>query len=85
MRRESTQTEAYDRVDQLMKDRYPYLYLALAELPIWGEEVDKQVQMFIRGCQDMAVANLNWDFKTERYFRKHHWKVRRTRVVVSVL
>ena len=68
-----------------MKDRYHEWYLALGELPMWGEGVDKQVQICIRGCQDMVVANLNWSFKTERYFEKEHWNVRRTRVVASVI
>ncbi|KAF6229256.1 hypothetical protein HO133_007372 [Letharia lupina] len=81
IRQGKTQTEAYDCVDQLMKDRYRDWYLALAELPMWGEDVGKQVQVYIQGCQNMVVANLNWSFKTERYFGREHWNVRRTRIV----
>lgn len=84
MRQGKTQTEAYDCVDQLMKDRYHTWYLALAGLPMWGEDIDKQVQVYIQGCQNMVVANLNWSFRTERYFGKDHWSVRRTRMVPLV-
>ena len=34
--------------------------MTLAELPTWGEEVDKLVQQYIASVQNVALANLNW-------------------------
>jgi hypothetical protein len=29
-------------------------------LPIWGEKVDKKVQRYLRGIEDVALANAHW-------------------------
>ncbi len=62
-----TQQEAYNRAGELLKDRYRAWYIAQSELPQWGEEVDVQVQKYIKGCQDTILANMNW-----RYVPIHH-------------
>lgn len=54
--------QAFDSVDRLLRDCYRDWYLAIASLPQWGEEVDAQVQKYIQGVQDVALANLNWRF-----------------------
>ena len=66
IRQGKTQTGAYRCVEQLMKKCYHAWYLALAKLPMWGGDIDNQVQVYIRGCQNTVVANLNWSFWTER-------------------
>ncbi|KAG4419573.1 hypothetical protein IFR04_007275 [Cadophora malorum] len=55
----------------------------MADLPVWGEEVDKEVQRYIQGIQDVVLANVNWSFRTERYFGKKCHQVRETRVLDS--
>ena len=55
-----SQQEAYDQVSQLLNKRFRAWYLAQSEIPLWGEAVDVQVQTYIKGCQDMILANLNW-------------------------
>jgi hypothetical protein len=35
-------------------------YLTQAALPICGEKVDKEVQLYIQGIQDVALANAHW-------------------------
>lgn len=55
-----SQQEAYDQVNALLKKRYRRWYLAHSELPLWGEEVDVQVQLYVKGCQDIILGNLNW-------------------------
>ena len=93
-----TEQEAYDRVHELMRERYRSWYLALAELPIWGEEIDRQVQRYIKGMQDVALANAHWryvcldfegsfliyssSFRSERYFGKYNAEVRRTMRII---
>ena len=52
--------QAFDHVNQLLKDCYHDWYLALAGLPQWGEQIDAQVQKYIQGVQDVVLANLNW-------------------------
>ena len=55
-----SQQGAYDHVDDLLKKCYRKWYLSQSEIPLWGEAVDAQVQMYLKGCQDIIVANLNW-------------------------
>ena len=52
--------EAYDKIDILMKDRCRQWYLAWADVPQWGETIDKQVQKYIHAMQDVVTANLHW-------------------------
>ncbi|KAK2752859.1 hypothetical protein FQN54_008012 [Arachnomyces sp. PD_36] len=65
-----SQQEAYDRVSELLNQRYRRWYIAHSELPLWGEKIDTQVQLYLKGCQDVILGNLNWSFKSERYFGK---------------
>ncbi|KAL8729915.1 MAG: hypothetical protein Q9181_004841 [Wetmoreana brouardii] len=73
--------EAYDKIDVLLKARYRAWYLAQADLPQWGETIDRQVQKYIRAMQDVVTANMYWSFHTTRYFGKQTDFVRRTRVI----
>lgn len=59
-RQDLSQEAAYEAAGQAVRDRYRKWYLALAEVPMWGECIDVQVQKYIRGCQDIVLANLNW-------------------------
>ena len=52
--------QAFDRVNQMLQDRYRDWYLVLADLPQWGEKIDAQVQKYIQGVQDIVLANLHW-------------------------
>ncbi len=55
-----SQQEAYDQVNVLMHKRYRAWYVAHSEIPIWGEEVDAQVMMYLKGCQHQVLGHLNW-------------------------
>ena len=57
--------EAYDRINVLLKERYREWYLAQANLPQWGEVIDRQVQKYIRAMQDVITANMYWRYVTE--------------------
>lgn len=54
--------QAFDHVNTLLRGCYRDWYLALADLPQWGEEIDSEVQKYIRGVQDIVLANLSWRF-----------------------
>lgn len=55
-----SEQESYDRAHGLMRSLYKRWYLAQATLPIWEEQVDQQVQRYIKGIQDVALANAHW-------------------------
>lgn len=57
-----TEQQAYDQVHLMMRQCYKDWYLALVRLPIWGEEVDRDVQRYIKGIQDIALANAHWRY-----------------------
>jgi hypothetical protein len=50
-------------------------------LPSWGEEVDKQVAIYIQGMQDLIVATLHWSFNSARYFGKDELTVKQNRFI----
>ncbi|PKX98052.1 terpene synthase family protein [Aspergillus novofumigatus IBT 16806] len=72
---------AFNHIGNMLVARYRDWYLALAELPSWGEHVDAQVQQYIRGVQNVVMANLNWSFRSGRYFGDAKDIVRRSMIV----
>ena len=70
-----SQQEAYDRTNGLLMDRYRQWYLAHSEVPVWGEDIDVQVQQYLKGCQDVVLGNLNWRYALPRL--DHHRKQRK--------
>jgi hypothetical protein len=55
----STQ-EAVDKVGETLDNCYKSWYRALAELPIWGEKIDREVLRYLDACRDVALGNLHW-------------------------
>lgn len=52
--------QAYDAAGERLRALHREWYLAMADLPLWGEEVDAQAQEYVRGCQLLILANVNW-------------------------
>ncbi|KAG2753035.1 terpenoid synthase [Suillus brevipes Sb2] len=52
-----------------------------AILPSWGEEVDRQVAIYVQGLQDWIVANLHWSFESTRYFGNDGQAVKRDGII----
>ncbi|KAG2151672.1 terpene synthase [Suillus bovinus] len=52
-----------------------------AIIPSWGEEVDKQVAIYVQGLQDWIAGSLQWSFESARYFGKDRHIVKRDRIV----
>ncbi|CZR61268.1 uncharacterized protein PAC_11164 [Phialocephala subalpina] len=77
----STQ-EAFDTVGGMLQKAYREWYIAQADLPLWGEKIDADVQKFIEGCRNIMLANLNWHFKCDRYLPSIKEVVRKCRVIV---
>jgi len=72
---------AFNYVGSMLISRYRDWYLALAELPSWGERIDYAVQEYIRGVANIVKANLNWSFHSGRYFGKANEDIRKTWMV----
>ncbi|KAL1849095.1 hypothetical protein Plec18170_007754 [Paecilomyces lecythidis] len=76
-----SQEAAYQRIGEEITQRYREWYVALAELPLWGEEIDTQVQRYVAALQETVLANLNWSFHTRRYFGKGNEIARKQRLI----
>ncbi|KAJ8119947.1 hypothetical protein ONZ43_g3216 [Nemania bipapillata] len=67
MRQGCSEQDAMDRTGEIMEQCQKDWDNALANLPSWGEETDKEVQRYLGACRDVARANLWWSFKSGRY------------------
>ncbi|KAE8381454.1 isoprenoid synthase domain-containing protein [Aspergillus bertholletiae] len=72
---------AFDHIGGMLLSRYHDWYLALADLPSWGESIDSEVQQYIRGVQNVVKANLHWSFRSGRYFGEANEEVRKTGII----
>jgi hypothetical protein len=52
--------EALDKIDVMLNNCYRRWYRALADMPIWGEETDRQVLRYVDICRDVALGCLHW-------------------------
>ena len=52
-----------------------------ANLPSWGPEIDRQVNIYVDGLADWIVGSLHWSFDSERYFGKTGREVKKSRTV----
>ncbi|KAG9254334.1 Presilphiperfolan-8-beta-ol synthase [Emericellopsis atlantica] len=66
--------QAVDKIGDMVTDCYRRWYLALAELPSYGEKIDREVMKFVEVCRAVAQGNLYWrranrgnSFQTGRY------------------
>ncbi|KAE8354798.1 isoprenoid synthase domain-containing protein [Aspergillus coremiiformis] len=58
---------AFDHIGDMVLSRYREWHLALADLPSWSEDIDSEVQKYIRGMHNVLEAILAWSFHCERY------------------
>ncbi|KAH7019598.1 Presilphiperfolan-8-beta-ol synthase [Ilyonectria destructans] len=50
--------QAVDRIGDMVNNCYRKWYLALAELPSYGEKIDREVMKFVEACRAVAQGNL---------------------------
>jgi hypothetical protein len=58
---------AFEKSGNLLQSRYRDWYRNFAQLPFWEENIDRQVQLYLSGVQNVALANLNWRFVSLRF------------------
>ncbi|KAI1107633.1 Presilphiperfolan-8-beta-ol synthase [Jackrogersella minutella] len=73
--------QAVDKIGTMIDNCYKRWYTTLAEIPSYGEEIDRQVLLFIEVCRYLALGNLHWSFKTGRYLGLEGYDVRDTRIM----
>ncbi|KAI1386075.1 uncharacterized protein F4822DRAFT_304844 [Hypoxylon trugodes] len=52
--------QSVDELGVLIDGCYRRWYTALAELPSYGERVDREVLHFVDVCRNIALGNLHW-------------------------
>lgn len=72
---------AVDFVGSLCKQSIDRFIQDRKNLPSWGAEIDKEVQIYVQGLADWIVGSLHWSFESERYFAKNGLEVKLTRIV----
>ncbi|KAI1163815.1 Presilphiperfolan-8-beta-ol synthase [Nemania serpens] len=76
-----SEQQAVNKTEDMLDDCYRRWYRALAEMPIWGEDVDREVLKYVDGCRNIALGNLYWSYKSGRYLKDEGAQVRKTRVL----
>ena len=51
---------AVNRIGTMLDECYKRWYLALANMPVLGEETDRQVLRLADACRDVALGNVYW-------------------------
>ncbi|KAG2145306.1 isoprenoid synthase domain-containing protein [Suillus bovinus] len=72
---------AVDYVGRLCKDSIQRFEDSRDILPSWGEELDRQVAIYIEGLQNWIVGSLHWSFDSTRYFGNNGHIVKQNRIV----
>ncbi|KAG2061081.1 terpenoid synthase [Suillus hirtellus] len=72
---------AIDYVDRMCKGSIQRFEDNRDILPSWGEQLDKQVAIYIEGLQNWIVGSLHWSFDTTRYFGKNGHIVKQDRII----
>ncbi|KAK8080608.1 hypothetical protein PG997_008426, partial [Apiospora hydei] len=60
MEQGSSAQQAVDKIGDMINDCYVRWYSALAALPPYGEDIDREVLKFIEICRCVALGNLHW-------------------------
>ncbi|EWY82669.1 hypothetical protein FOYG_14764 [Fusarium oxysporum NRRL 32931] len=76
-----TDQQAVDQIGEMLYDCYRRWHMALANLPFWGEGIDRDVIKFVNGCRNIALGNLHWSLYTFRYLGNDGPEVKRTRMM----
>ncbi|KAK1229843.1 Sesquiterpene synthase Agr1 [Marasmius sp. AFHP31] len=72
---------AMDYVGDLCKQSIDRFLNDRAQLPSWGPEIDRQVDIYADGLADWIVGALHWSYESERYFGKTGPEIKKSRVV----
>ncbi|KAI0889276.1 Presilphiperfolan-8-beta-ol synthase [Annulohypoxylon maeteangense] len=74
--------QALNKISSMIHNCYKRYYMALANMPIWGEKTDRVVLRFVEACRNAALGNLHWSFKTGRYLGSGGNQLYETRTLI---
>ncbi|KAJ8597532.1 terpenoid synthase [Rhizopogon salebrosus TDB-379] len=72
---------AVDYLGRLCKSTVQRFEDNRAILPSWGEELDRQVGIYVEGLQNWIIGSLHWSFDSTRYFGKDGHTVKQDRII----
>ncbi|KAI0401917.1 isoprenoid synthase domain-containing protein [Xylaria palmicola] len=84
MRQGCSEQEAMDKTGDVMDQCQKDWDDAVANLPSWGEETDREVHRYLGACRDVARANLWWSFKSGRYLNAEEAAQARTNKILTL-
>jgi hypothetical protein len=70
-----------DHLSRLCKSAVQRFEDNRAILPSWGEELDRQVGIYVEGLQNWIIGSLHWSFDSTRYFGKDGHTVKQDRII----
>jgi hypothetical protein len=73
--------QAVDRIGDLCKQTIDSFVENQARVPSWGDDIDKDVKLYVNGLQEWIAGSLHWSFMTTRYFGENGGAVKATRIV----
>lgn len=73
--------QAVDRIGDLCKQTIDTFVENQARVPSWGDDIDKDVKLYVNGMQEWIVGSLHWSFMTTRYFGNNGGAVKATRII----
>jgi hypothetical protein len=72
---------AVDFVGELCKQSIDRFNKDRKLIPSWGDKIDKDIAVYVRGLADWIVGSLHWSFDSTRYFQNSGREIKKTRVV----
>ena len=60
MEQGNSEQQAVNRISGMIDECYKRCYSALANMPVMGLEVDRELLKFVEACRNVALENLYW-------------------------
>jgi hypothetical protein len=73
--------QAVDCIGEMCKQTIDSFIENQKRIPSWGESIDRDVKLYVRGLQEWIVGSLHWSFMTKRYFGENGGTVKANRIV----
>jgi alpha-muurolene/germacrene-A/gamma-muurolene/(+)-delta-cadinol synthase len=73
--------QAVDRIGEMCKQTIDTFVENQTRVPSWGDDIDKDVKLYVNGLQEWIVGSLHWSFITRRYFGENGGAVKASGIV----
>lgn len=72
---------AIDWLERYAADVHAGFLDNVANMPSWGEDVDRRVKIYINGIAQWVRGNDDWTFESGRYFGNKGLEIQKTRIM----